>query len=814
MVEINPLKMKKRKFIYLFGLTLFFILSVRAGENQRVRLVLPTEWVPNPSSYTMTELQNKAVLARFQELNPDIELITPQSLIIQGKEESSILMKIAADISPDILYVIFRNADTYIQQGFLYPMDDLIKNIPEEENKFRIPESIWPVIKRPGRDGKIHVWAYPQNIILRVMAFRKDIFKAAGLDINHPPQNWNELFECCKRIHETNLKGKPRYGMGFTLGSNESENVLALMNAAGAEAVQEYAPNQWRASFDSPGALEAFFFYYKLCRSGVVYRGNAKQNDVNERWEDGQLGFNIESLFSQHFTIKDPSIHGFFAFPGPNGPSAATLNCSMMGIYSGIKDPRVQEAAWRFIRFYNGPEAMKLRVQVLVDNNEAHMIHPKYLEATDNREYISEVPKDIVGTYDFTLPRAKPEPYGRNCNLVYKEMTKPLDQIFHDQAIEKAWVAGDEGAVKHRIRTIVTAAVQETNKRMLNQISNDEKRFRGRVAAVVVATIFGLFIFLFRYIWKLFTPKSASFGTRKGSWQFRRYWMAYLFILPAFLSVLIWQYIPLLRGSSMAFQNHMIMGDSEWVGLGNFAEVLFDPTFWNSLWVTCQYAFWSLTIGFLTPVVLAILLHEVPRGKVVFRLIYYLPAVISGLVVIFLWKTFYLPDGLLNQLLQFVGINSHINWIYEPKFVLIACVLPTVWASAGPGCLIYLAALKTIPDDLYEAGDIDGANFFHKIVHIIIPSLKGLLIINFIGAFVGTFHSSQFILAMTAGGPYTPYGATEVTSLLIFSNAFMYLRLGIATAMAWMLGALLIGFTIFQLKRLSKMEFKTTEGES
>ncbi|HRJ72715.1 MAG TPA: sugar ABC transporter permease, partial [Terrimicrobiaceae bacterium] len=139
---------------------------------------------------------------------------------------------------------------------------------------------------------------------------------------------------------------------------------------------------------------------------------------------------------------------------------------------------------------------------------------------------------------------------------------------------------------------------------------------------------------------------------------------------------------------------------------------------------------------------------------------------------------------------------------------MLSCVLPGIWAGAGPGCLIYLAALKTIPEEQFEAAEIDGAGFFHKTFQVVIPSLRALIFINFIGAVSAAFHGATNILIMTGGGPN---GMTEVVSLKIFYEAFSRLRFGPATAMAWIMGSLLVGFTVIQLKRLSQMEFKTSK---
>jgi multiple sugar transport system permease protein len=129
-----------------------------------------------------------------------------------------------------------------------------------------------------------------------------------------------------------------------------------------------------------------------------------------------------------------------------------------------------------------------------------------------------------------------------------------------------------------------------------------------------------------------------------------------------------------------------------------------------------------------------------------------------------------------------------------------------VWAGMGPGCLIYLAALKGIPDDFYEAADLDGATFIDKILFVVFPMLKPLLIINFVGVFIASWlHATANILAMTGGS-----ADTEVAGLHIFYKAFIYLKFGPATAMAWVLGSMLIGFTVYQLQILSRLEFRTT----
>jgi len=284
----------------------------------------------------------------------------------------------------------------------------------------------------------------------------------------------------------------------------------------------------------------------------------------------------------------------------------------------------------------------------------------------------------------------------------------------------------------------------------------------------------------------------------------------------------------MVQGSALLFQDYRVVGGSAWTGFNNLADVLFSADWWMSVYNTLRYMVLTLGLGFLAPIILAILLQEVSCCKVLYRTLYYLPAVMSGLVVIYMWRLFYQsgPTGILNQVFANItdGINAvlvpvgtlfdssysgltyePIAWLDDAKWAMLACVIPTVWAGAGPGCLIYLAALKGVPDDIYEAAEIDGANFFQKIWNVTLPTLKALIIINFVGAFIGAAQSGGMILIMTFGR-----SRTEVAELHIFKEAYTNLQFGTAIAMAWILGVSTLLFTIYQLKKLSNMEFKTT----
>jgi multiple sugar transport system permease protein len=311
-----------------------------------------------------------------------------------------------------------------------------------------------------------------------------------------------------------------------------------------------------------------------------------------------------------------------------------------------------------------------------------------------------------------------------------------------------------------------------------------------------------------------------------GTRTWKGHIIPWLFLLPALGSVALWAYIPLLRGLVMAFQDYRVSLPPKWVGMDNFIDAVGQDTFWIGMMHSMEFVALSLGLGFFLPIILAFLLTEVPRFKTLFRTLYYLPAVTSGLVIIFMWRQFYGPgeDGLINQLLSHAAVlwNSvasflhvggtldtavKIDWLGDPTWAMLAAVIPGIWAGAGPGSIIYIAALKTVPESLYEAADLDGAGIWHKVTKIAVPSVRPLIIINLVGAFIGAFKSMDTVFALTGGGPLM---RTHVIGLEIWYNAFVYLKYGYATAAAWIMGVLLIGFTLYQLRILKKLRFGTS----
>ena len=804
--------------------------AAQAAGKRADKLPLKVFQLPDPRQTSAAALADLAVLEAFKKRYPHIRLSSFSGISIEGMGamDSGPLMAIAGGMSPDIIYVNFRQSDTYISQGFLYPMDEFLKQVSEEELKDRVPPAAWQVIKRKGMKGETHVWAMPYNILVRTLMYRKDLFREANID--HPPRNWDELEEYARKLTRPD---KGQYGLIFSKGEHAAWDWITFLWSAGGDAVALDEKGRWRAIFDSDAAVEAMLYFTYLQQrkwtdaSGKEQRGYVcKDADAGLKWGEGKIAMRMAYLNERTIAgAGDPDLTGIAPVPvGPTGVRGSELNCTMMGIFSDIQGregysaEEIRQAAWDYIWFFGGTEAKRIRTRVFVEQGYGKFVNPMYLKRFGYEEYLELVPKSWLPVWEEALKNGKPEPYGKNCQMVYIYMTRPMGKILQleedgklgrsESSKDTDGKISDEAKKKH-IKKILQEHVFRTNEEMIGAISPEERRKRNNVAIVVGICIVSVFLFVVRRVWKIFTPEEAL---QKGGWQFKKYAWAYVILIPAVGSILLWKYYPMLMGSRMVFQDYRVVGESQFVGLQNLADVLWDPTWWKSLWRTCYYMLLMLCLGFPAPIILAILLAEVSHGKIVYRTLYYLPAVMTGMVVIYLWKLMFDPSdtGVLNLLLGKIGI-SKLKWLDDERLAMLCCVIPVVWAGMGPGCLLYLAALKTVPIDLYEAADLDGCGFFKKIWHITIPRIKGLIVIQFIGAFIMASQSTGMILVMTFGGPNE---ATKVAGLHIFQKAYLMLRFGTAVTMAWMLGAVMLCFTTIQLKKLSQMEFVTADSQA
>ena len=280
-------------------------------------------------------------------------------------------------------------------------------------------------------------------------------------------------------------------------------------------------------------------------------------------------------------------------------------------------------------------------------------------------------------------------------------------------------------------------------------------------------------------------------------------WPALLFITPLLVIFGVFSWLPILAAVVMSVQDTNLIS-TEFVGLDNFAKVLRDPLFAKAVTNTAWFALLALVFGYPVPLVLAVLMSEVRRSRGVLAALAYLPVVMPPVVAVLLWKVFYdgTPTGLFNSILGAVGVGP-LPWLQSAATAMPSLVLQATWAAAGGTVLIYLAALTSVPPDLYDAADTDGASIWQKVRHVTLPQLRGVMLVTLILQIIGT---SQLFLEpylFTGGGPAN---ATTTILLLIYKYAFQNSiggDYGAATALSLMLAAFLavLSFVYLRLTR-------------
>ncbi|MGQ9630932.1 MAG: carbohydrate ABC transporter permease [bacterium] len=224
-----------------------------------------------------------------------------------------------------------------------------------------------------------------------------------------------------------------------------------------------------------------------------------------------------------------------------------------------------------------------------------------------------------------------------------------------------------------------------------------------------------------------------------------------------------------------------------------------DKLFWQALKVTSIYTVFSVTLGITAALLVSILMNQCVPGIVIFRTIFYSPAVVSGVSVALLWMWIFNPDfGILNYLLWAIFRIKGPAWIYSEEWALPSYILMSLW-SIGGGMIVFLAGLQGIPTQLYEAADVDGANVFQKFFYITLPMISPIIFFNLIMGIIGSFQVFTQIFVMT-NGYGGPHYAALVYVLYLYQNGFKYFKMGYASALAWVLFLIILIVTLLAFK--------------
>jgi ABC-type sugar transport system permease subunit len=275
----------------------------------------------------------------------------------------------------------------------------------------------------------------------------------------------------------------------------------------------------------------------------------------------------------------------------------------------------------------------------------------------------------------------------------------------------------------------------------------------------------------------------------------------FLFVLPAAIYIVGFQLVPVVYGLVLSFTDYspIARGMPNFVGAANFTDILTDPKFLNSLIVTGKYVLMVLPPLLIVALILATMVNRPFRGVGIFRSALYVPHIVSLTAVSMIWLWLYSSDGAINQLFDGIGLDPQ-KWLLNADTALVAVAAMRVWKALGSNMVLLLAGLQTIPSELYEAAKMDGAGPWARFRYVTLPGLKPMLVYVVATDIIFLAQSFAEIFVLTKGGPL---GSTTVSNYLIYTQAFQYNEMGSASAMAFVLFALIAGFSLLTIRSIT-----------
>lgn len=270
----------------------------------------------------------------------------------------------------------------------------------------------------------------------------------------------------------------------------------------------------------------------------------------------------------------------------------------------------------------------------------------------------------------------------------------------------------------------------------------------------------------------------------------------YLFILPAAIVLVIFFFIPFFQTFLLSFLDYSNnIYQAEFVGIENYINLFHNPVFYKVMWNTFIYLFVAVPILAVFPLFLAILINQKIRGVTLYKILIYLPVIVSIVVAAIAFKWLYADQGILNYIVSKLNLEP-VGWLTDPNFALYSVIIVTIWKGIGYYMIIYLAALMSVPKELYEACDIDGANFLTKHLTVTVPHIMPTIALVTTISAISAMKVFAEIYVMTKGGPLN---SSKTIVYYIYERAFENLDLGFASAMAVVLLVIVMIFSLINI---------------
>ncbi len=751
-----------------------------------------------PSSSSERSAMQSA-LDEFERRNPHyrVRLALNVTRDMTG-DPTRFLIGVAGGSPPDVIQFDRFAVSEWAARGAFTPLDPYIEADAQAGREMQVQAEDYfdPAWAEAQYDGKLY--GVPNNMDSRVLMYNKDLLVKAGLvDENgeaKPPRTWEDLEEYATRLTERDARGNLKV-LGFAPNyGNTWLYMYGWMNGG-----NFMSPDRRTVTFSDPKIVEALHWmvkmYDKMGGYAAVYSfEQGFQGNALDPFITGKIAMKIDGAwqFSRLAAYGQNLNYGFAPPPIPQAEiDRGVAPMTWMGgwVYAMPSTAQQKEGGWDLIRWLSSPEAVELMNDKLrqIEAAKGRVFiprqHPNIHITKIQEDYVANAPvrEELKAGFKLSndmVPEARYRPITPVGQYMWVTQINAMDAALYKTTTPEEALAQADALVQRRL--------DDFYKEGGGSLVNWNWFFIGYGLLIVVAAIALPWIDR-RY--RTHGPEPMRGETTAG----------YLFASPWLIGFLTLTAGAMLFSVVLSFCQYDLINPARWVGLENYRRlVTSDELFWKSLGNTA-FMLIGVPLGMALSLAMAILLISDVRGVALWRTFFYLPSIVPLVASSLLWVWIFNPQGgLLNSMLQLVGISG-LNWLGSAETSKWSLILMGLWVAGG-GMIIWIAGLKGIPESYYEAAAIDGANAWHRFVHITVPILTPYIFFNLIMGLIGTFKIFEVAYIMTNGGPVN---STTFYVYHLFNQAFRYLDMGAASAMAWILFAVIAALTVFQM-RMSK----------
>ncbi len=749
----------------------------------------------------------RPAIAAFERRYPNIKVKLETAT--QSYQEK-LLAQVAASCAPDVAMMDPSNFQRFARRDALLPLNQFFDQIPG----FDIQSYYKPLVAAHSYRGQLYV--LPRDIApCGIIFYNKQKFREAGIPYPDGTWTWDfaprpELRQKCFTWVMQQLTKRDASGRVVQWGYAPAWATLTsdmFAECLGARLADDYeSPRQ--ILYDDPRFIKA----YQLVADISLKHGwmptqtemtNQLQTTAVQLFSGGKAAMYQSGIWDvpNIRSAVQPGMPGFFDWdialaPGYRDPATGQVrrSCPTGGSgYCILRSTRHPREAWLLTAWMAGPPGMESMAKAgyAQPGIRALAIRSPWIPGPDAPEEQRYPPSRIVT--DEAVPYVHFGPTADYWPEVMGYVSAEIERIFNGTASAQQALTYGTRRAQARLDTILK---ERGSLRPFNWVVG------GAVALALLGVAAG---------W-VFWPERKRRLTRRQKVENRA---GYAFILPWVLGLLAFTVGPMLLSLLMSFADWDIIRPANWRGLQNYAEAFtLDPRFWKSLQVTTVYSIFAVPLGLAGSLALALLLNVKVRGMPLFRTCFYLPSLTSMVVASLIWRRIFQPQGgLLNAVIygadgrgNFLGLATvlgnatqpgrPVNWLGDERTALAAMIVMSLWGIGG-GMIILLAGLQGIPQHYYEAATVDGAGPWTRFRHVTLPLLTPSIFFSLVTGVIGAFQVFTQSYVMTGGGPNN---ATRFYMLHLYENAFLSLRMGYASAMAWVLFAIVLVLTLVQFR--------------